>query len=99
MEITLADVLTLGGAAASSALVTGFVQVAKTVLTIIATRGWEQALALTTSLVIVVVAFVDQNTYTLNAAFLAFVAWLMIAKLSMGIYDEVTRKPGSVLGP
>lgn len=99
MEITLADVLTLGGAAASAALVTGLVQVIKKVLPIVEVREWEQALALTASLVLVVLAFVDQATYTLNAGFLAFVAWLMIAKLSMGIYDEVTRQPGSVSGP
>jgi hypothetical protein len=99
MELTLADVLTLGGTAASAALITGLVQVIKKVIPIVETRGWEQALALASSLILVVLAFVDQAIYTLNSGFLAFVAWLMIAKLATGIYDEVTRQPGAFTEP
>lgn len=99
MEITLADVLTLTGAVASAALVTSLVEVLKRTLPVIVARSWEQALALTFSMVLVVLAFVDQHTWTLDAAFAAFVAWLAIAKLASGLYDEVTRAPGSFTEP
>lgn len=99
MDIALADVLTLTGAVASAGLVTGLVEVLKRTLPIIAARSWEQALALAFSLALVVLAFVDQHAYTLDAAFGAFVAWLAIAKLASGIFDEVTRAPGSFSEP
>jgi hypothetical protein len=99
MEVTLADVLTLTGAAISAGLITGLLEVLKRVLPIIAARGWEQALALLFSLVLVGLAFYDAGTYTLDAAFAAFIAWLAIAKLATGIFDEVTRRPGAFTSP
>ena len=99
MEITLADVLSLQGAVTSAALVTGLVAVLKVWFPVIAARAWEQALALTASLVLVVLAFYDAGVFTLDAAFWAFACWLAIAKLATGIYDEVTRQPNAFTAP
>lgn len=97
MEITLADVLTLQGAVTAAALVTGFVEVLKRIpaLSVIGARGWEQAIALAGSLILVILAFYDARVWTLDAAFWAYVCWLAIAKLATGIHDEVTRAPGA----
>jgi hypothetical protein len=95
MDIQLADVLTLPGALVASGLVTAFVAVLKKWFPIIAARDWEQALALAAALALVAVAFYDQRLYTLDAAFVAFAAWLGIAKLATGMYDEATRQPGA----
>jgi hypothetical protein len=99
MDIQLADVLTLPGALVSSGLVTAFVTVLKKWLPIIAARDWEQAIALAAALALVAVAFYDQRLYTLDAAFVAFAAWLGIAKLATGIYDEATRQPTAFTAP
>ena len=99
MDIALADVLTLPGALVASGLVTGFVAVLKKWFPTIAARDWEQALALAAALVLVAVAFYDQHTWTLDAAFVAFAAWLGIAKLATGIYDEATRQPSAFSAP
>ena len=107
MEITvqpaLADILTLAGAAVAAALVTTFVELSKRTLTIIQSRGWEQALALAASLGLVVMASYDRHVAagitTTNDVFVSLVAWLMIGKLSTGLHDEVVRKPGTLAGP
>ena len=98
MDIQLVDVLTIAGAVAAAGLITTLVEVLKRTIPVISTRSWEQALALAFSMILVVVAFVDQHAYTLDAAFAAFVAWLAIAKLATGIHDEFTRAPGSFTG-
>lgn len=99
MELQLADILTLTGAAVAAGLVTSTVEVLK-----LGTRsllpslvaGKEQTWALLVSMALVIAAFVDQAVYVPGQAFSAFVAWLAIAKLATGIHDEVTRAPGSI---
>ncbi|MES2210975.1 MAG: hypothetical protein V4515_12460 [Chloroflexota bacterium] len=95
MDIALADVLTIAGAVAAAGLITTLVEVLKRTLPIIGARAWEQALALTFSMILVTLAFVDQHAYSLGSAFSAFVAWLAIAKLATGIHDEATGAPGT----
>lgn len=85
----LSSVLTIEGVAASAALVTGLIQLIKTALPKV-DAGYEGIAALVLSALLVIVAFIDQNTFTLQAGFVAFVAWLSIAKLATGIYDEVS---------
>lgn len=85
----LADVLTVAGVAGSAALVTGLIQLIKTALPKI-DAGYEGVAALVLSALLVVLAFIDQGSYTLQDGFVAFVAWLSIAKLATGIYDEVS---------
>jgi hypothetical protein len=96
MDLTLASILTVTGAAAAAALITGTIEVLKSSLPIIGKRGWEQSLALLFSLILVLLAALDANVRTLPAAFTVFVAWLSIAKLATGIHDEVTGAPGSI---
>ena len=96
---TLASILTLAGAAIAAPLVTTFVEMMKRLLPVIEAHRWEQAIALATSLVLVIVASIDRHMTigqtTLNDGFVSFVAWLAIAKLATGVYDEATSQPSS----
>ena len=89
-ELRLAVALTAGGATIFAGFITVFIEVLKRTFKVIGARGWEPALAFLCSAIVVVLAFVDQNMYTLNAGFLAFVAWLGIAKLAGVIYDTAS---------
>lgn len=89
----LAVVLTAAGAAGAAALVTTLIQLLKG--TPIPTDGNEKLLALVFSAIITLLAVISVGVFTLPALFAGFVAWLAIAKLSTGIYDEVARKPGA----
>lgn len=97
MELALSDILTIPGAAAAAAVVTTVIQLAKTVLPQL-DAGYEKAAALVLSALLVVLAVIDGGNYTLPVLFTAFLAWLGIAKLATGIYDEATRQPGSFTG-
>jgi hypothetical protein len=98
MEVSLADVLTLAGAAIAAPLVTGLVEVLKRSAPKFVS-GNEQAMALAASMVLVIAASVDRHqtagVTTLNDVFVSFVAWLAIAKLATAVHDEVTAAPGS----
>lgn len=93
----LAMVLTVAGVAGSAALVTGLIQLLKSAFPTI-DGGYEKPAALVFAAILVVLAVVSSGVFTLPALFTAFVAWLSIAKLSTGIYDEVTAQPGSFRG-
>ena len=99
MNLQLSDVLTVAGAVGTAGLITGLVEVLKKLLPIIGERKLEPAAAIIASAVLVVGAFVDQHTYTLDAAFVAFIAWLAIAKLATGIHDEITAAPTAIFNP
>ncbi len=98
-ELTLAAVLTTGGAVAAAGLITGFISLLKG-LPFLGNRienGLEPLLAFTASAILVALAYVytvtDKNIAT---GFTAFLAWYGVARLSMAVYDDVTQKPGSV---
>lgn len=97
--LQLRDVLTITGAVAAAAIITGTIQVLKSVIKVIAVNHWEQALALGLSALLVILAFADQATFTLPAGFEAFLAWLAIAKGATSIYDELAQKPGAFTSP
>lgn len=97
MELDLASILTVPGAAAAAAVVTTVIQLVKTALPAI-DAGWEKAAALLLSAGLVAIALVDGGVYDLPTLFTGFLAWLGIAKLATGIYDEFTRQPGSFTG-
>jgi hypothetical protein len=90
MDLTLANVLTAGGAVATAALITGLIEIVKKLLPIVGARSWEPLLAFVFSLVIVVLAFASTGAQTIEGAFWAFLAWFGIATISMGIHDQVT---------
>lgn len=99
MDPSLADVLTLAGAAVAAGLVTTFVELAKRSVPRLVS-GNEQALALAASLGLVMLASVDRHQAagitTLNDVFVAVVGWLAIAKLATGLHDEAVAAPGSL---
>lgn len=97
MMVELAMVLTVAGVAASAGIVTGLIQLLKTAFPSL-DAGLEKPLALVISAVLVVLAVISSGVFTLPALFTAFIAWLSIAKLATGIYDEVTAQPGSFRG-
>lgn len=96
---TLALILTAAGATIGAGLVTGLIELLKRTIPVIGTRSWEPALAFISSAVLVILAFVDQHDYTLEAGFAAFIAWLAVAKLATGIHDEITSAPGAIFNP
>lgn len=92
---TLALALTAGGAVLFAGLTTGVIQVFKTVANGIIS-GHEQLLAFVISAVWVILAMasaVQANVLTLSieSGFAGFLAWYGIARLAMGIHDDVSR--------
>jgi uncharacterized membrane protein HdeD (DUF308 family) len=99
--LTLALVLTAGGAVLASGLVTGIVQILKQLGTFL--DGKERLAAFFLSAVLVVIAFVSgindgALTVTIQSLFAAFLAWYGIARLSMAVYADVTKEPNSLTG-
>jgi len=100
--LTLAIVLTAGGAVVASALITGIVQLLKQLGNIL--DGRERLTAFLLSAILVIVAFaagVQDKSLTINAqsVFAAFLAWYGIARLSMAVYADATSEPNSLRGP
>lgn len=99
--LTLALALTAGGAVAFAALITGVVEIFKG--RIPGVRGHEQGTALVLAAIVVVAAMasaVQAATLTLGfeTVFAGFLAWYGIARLAMGIHDDITSRPGSLTG-
>jgi hypothetical protein len=99
MELDLALVLTAGGAVASSALITGLIQLLKALpgLGDFLDEGREKFVAFGLSGALVAVAAAATGAVTDPATgFAAFLAWYGIARLSMGIYDDGTSVKASL---
>ena len=101
--ITLALVLTAAGATVAAALVTGLVQLFKTVMPGLS-GGKERLAAFFLSAVLVILSVasgVQDKTITINIAsvFAAFVAWYGIARLSMAVYADAAGETNSLRGP
>lgn len=90
MELTLAAVLTVTGAAASAAVISLVIQLAKSVIPALDSGPNAKKAALFLSAVLVVLAVVSSGVFDIAALFAAFLAWLGIAKLATDVYDEVT---------
>jgi hypothetical protein len=100
--LTLAIILTAGGAVAASALVTGLVQLLKQLGSLL--DGRERLAAFILSAILVIVAFaagVQDGSLTVSIAtvFAAFLAWYGIARLSMANYADATKEANSLTGP
>lgn len=101
-DLTLALVLTAGGATAAAALVSGVVQLLKQLGNILDGKERIAAFVLSGLLVVVAVASAVQNgTLTLDIAsiFAAVLAWYGIARLSMAVFADATKEPNSLTGP
>jgi hypothetical protein len=100
--LTLAIVLTAGGAVVASALITGIVQLLKQLGNIL--DGRERITAFFLSALLVIVAFaagVQDKSLTINAqsVFAAFLAWYGIARLSMAVYADASKEANGLRGP
>lgn len=102
MDLTLDLVLTAGGAVVSAGFITGFIQILKKLPGFgdFLHAGRESLAAFLLSAGLVATAFaataIEKNMVT---GFGAVLAWYGIARLSMGLYDDASQKPGSVTGP
>ena len=96
--LTLAIILTAGGAVAAAGLITGLVQLAKTLFG----SAWpgaavSRAFAFVLSLVLVAWAYVGIPVeITGQTLFAGLLAWYGIARLAMAVYDDVAAKPGGL---
>jgi hypothetical protein len=102
-SVSLALVLTAAGAVGASALVTGLVQLVKTLFPkLTAGRSRVMAFALSYLLVAVAVAEAFQSnalSVSIPALFGAFVAGYGIARLSIANFADVVSEPNSLTGP
>ncbi len=97
--LTLALVLTAGGAVAASALVTGLVQLLKQLGGFLDGRERIAAFVLSAALVaLAMAAGLSDGSLHLDIAtgFAAFLAWYGIARLSMANYADLAAKPDSL---
>ena len=92
-SLTLALVLTAGGATASAAVITGLIAMLKNLSAGSFTLGtWidakhEPTVAFLLSAALVAVAYVAVGDYTVTTGFGAFLAWFGIAQIAMGVHD------------
>lgn len=106
-DLTLALILTAGGATAAAGLVKGLISIFKTLPGF---GPWLQeakaeplvAFILSALLVIVAAASALQSDPELQANipfyFTSFLAWYGIARLSMAIHDDLAQNPNSLTG-
>lgn len=91
MDLTLALVLTAGGATATAAVITGLIAMAKN-LAVIGPRiddGNEPTVAFVLAAVVVILAYVSVGVINPGSGFAAFLAWYGIAQIAMGTHDTV----------
>lgn len=106
MDLTLAIILTAGGATAAAALVKGLISMFKYLPAVgpaITTHALEPVLAFILSAVLVVVSAAsalaaDPTVASWEFYFGAFLAWYGIARLSMAIHDDLAQNPNSLTG-
>lgn len=99
-DLTLALVLTAGGALGSSLLITGLVEMFKRLIGQSWTAGVSRLVAFVLSGVLVVVAVAASGVeLTIAYLFGAFLAWYAIARLSLANYDDATAQTNSLRGP
>lgn len=102
-SLSLALVLTAAGAVGASALVTGLVQLVKTMAPGL-TTGRSRIMAFVLSYLLVAVALAEafqSNALSVSipAVFGAFVAGYGIARLAMANFADITSEPNSLTGP
>lgn len=92
-DLSLAVVLTAGGATASAAIITGLIAMSKR---LVGLGPWiddnkEPTIAFVLSAILVVIAYVATGApYDIAGIFGAFLAWYGIATISMGVHDGVS---------
>lgn len=99
--LTLQLILTAAGATVTAGLITGIVQLAKTLFgSHWPGAGVSRGLAFVLSIVFVAWAYVGIPVeITAATLFAGLIAVYGIARLAMAVYDDVAQKPGSLTGP
>lgn len=106
MELTLAMILTAGGAVAAAGLIKGLISIIKTLPSVgdaMQKAKAEPLVAFILSALLVVVADMnaiseDPGLNNLPFHFTAFIAWYGIARLSMAIHDDLAGNANSLTG-
>lgn len=98
--LALTAVLTTAGTVSFAALITGFIALLKA-LSIPMVAGNEPRVAALLALVFVVLGLAAAITgavltLDLQTLFLGFTAWYALARLSMGIHDDISASPRSL---
>lgn len=90
-DLTLALVLTAGGATVAAGVITGLIAMLKRLAGIgpLIDAGNEPTVAFFLSAALVAVAFATSAPHDVPSAFGAFLAWYGIAQVAMGIHDTV----------
>jgi hypothetical protein len=99
--LTLAILLTAAGALAGATLVTGLVQLLKTIWPGDVPGVWQLRAAFALAAVLVILAYVSgvqtgAITVSPESLFGAVLAWYATARLAKSIYDDATAAPGSL---
>lgn len=99
--LTLALLLTAAGALAGATLVTGLVQLVKTIWPGHLAGVWQLRWAFVFSAVLIGAAYASQVqtgalTVSLESLFAAVIAWYAVARLAKSIFDDATAAPGSL---
>lgn len=100
-QLSLSLALTAAGAVVFSAFITGIVEILSRTITPI--QGHEQGLALVLAAIVVVAAIADavgKNTMSVDITtiFAGIVAWYGIARVAMGLHDDVIDRGTRSLG-
>lgn len=99
-DLTLALILSAAGVVPAAALITGLVQLFKTVLGGNWAAQTSRLAAFILSAVLIALAYVTTSvSITLVTGFGAFLAWYAVARLAIATYDDVTANPNSLTGP
>lgn len=94
-EVTLALILTAGGATVAAALITAVISLLSNFPFV---KGNEKQAAFILSAVLVIYAYwAIPVPLTGVSGFAGFLAWLGIAAGSTKVYDEVKAKPGTIV--
>lgn len=96
-ELMLSIVLTTQGSVAFAPLLTGLIEVLKS-LRVPGVDGHEPQVAALLALVVVILALtqVGAAALSITGLWLGFTAWYALARLAMGIHDDLTRSRRSL---
>ena len=102
-QLTLTAILTTAGSVAAAALITGLIGILKALPTIgpIIDADREPLASFVLSALLVILAVVNAvangSALSIEFLFAAFLGWYAIAKLSMGVHDDLAKPAATAL--
>lgn len=89
-ELTFAALLTAAGAGIAAVIVTSFISLVKTAISV--TANWDGALmAFVLTAILYVLAGIDTHVGTLDAGLGLFIAWLTCATAAVGVHKVIVK--------